>query len=81
MNTQTIEIVSVHQNAVLEVNYHCKTNQVSYSIADYVGNVIMRGNYDCLIGNKLDIASLSKGAYTLCIIDGDSLIKTRFQKN
>ena len=81
MTPAVLDIISVHNNSVLEVNYHCKTNQVSYSIADFVGNVIMRGDYDCLVDNRLDIANLSKGSYTLCIIDGDTLTKIRFQKN
>jgi hypothetical protein len=68
-------------NDVLEVNYLCKTDQVSYCIADYGGNVLIRGNYTCLKENKLPINSLSKGNYTLCIIDGDQLTKFRFLKD
>ena len=73
-------ITSVNNNA-LELNYLCKTPQVTYSIADFGGNVIKRGNYNCVENNKLFIEELPKGMYTLCIIDGDELCKSRFQKN
>ena len=81
MSTATINIISSINNEQLELNYLCKTTQVSYSIADFGGNVIKRGNYSCILENKLIIADLPKGMYTLCIIDGDQLSKTRFQKN
>lgn len=81
MSTATISIISSINNEQLEINYLCKTAQVSYSIADFGGNVIKRGNYNCILENKLPIIDLPKGMYTLCIIDGDQLSKTRFQKN
>lgn len=81
MPNAATEIASIIDNAYLELNYQCKTPQVSYSIADYVGNIVLRGSYDCIINNKLDVQELARGVYMLCIIDGDSLIKTRFMKN
>lgn len=81
MSTATLDIISVQGNSEIELNYLCKTSHVSYSVADYAGNVLMRGNYDCLLGNKLTIETLPKGMFTLCIVDGDSLTKTRFHKN
>jgi hypothetical protein len=74
-------MIFVKDNEVIELNYTCKTSQVSYSIADFVGNVLIRGNYDCLDENRIPIKNLTKGAYTLCIVDGDCLTKIRFQKN
>ena len=50
-------------------------------IADFGGNVMKRGEYNCLENNKLIIEELPKGTYTLCIIDGDQLSKKRFEKN
>ena len=73
-------ISSIKGNA-LELNYSCKTPQVTYSIADFGGNVMKRGNYNCIENNTLIIEELPKGTYTLCIIDGDELCKSRFQKN
>lgn len=81
MTNATHEIASIIDNSFLELNYQCKTAQVSYSIADYVGNIVLRGSYDCIINNKLEVKDLSKGVYMLCIIDGDSLTKVRFMKN
>ena len=81
MTTATIDLISILNNEVLEVNYQCKTAQVSYSVADFAGNVLKRGNYNCLEDNKLSIADLPKGFFTLCIVDGDTLTKTRFQKD
>lgn len=69
-----------NNDKILEINYLCKTEQVTYSIADFVGNVIKRGDFNCLTNNQLLIHDLSKGIYTLCIIDGDCLNKERFQK-
>jgi hypothetical protein len=80
MNTAALDIISLKETE-LEVNYLCKTKQVSYCIADFGGNVLMRGDYKCLTENKLSINILPKGIYTLCIIDGDSLIKARFLKD
>lgn len=68
-------------NECLELNYVCKTKKVSYSIADFVGNVIKCGNYKSLTGNQLFIHDLPKGIYMLCIIDGDTLCQFRFSKN
>ncbi len=73
-------ITSINNNALI-LNYLCKTEQVTFSIADFVGNVIKRGNYNCIENNKLSIEELPKGTYTLCIIDGDQLAKKRFEKN
>jgi len=81
MNTATIDLISKANNEVLELNYLCKTPQVIYSVADFAGNVLMRGSYNCLAHNRLSITALPKGMFTLCIVDGDSLTKARFQKN
>lgn len=81
MKNATLEMLSIVNNAFLQLNYTCKTKHVSYSIADFVGNVIKRGDYNCIQENKLAIDDLPKGAYTLCIVDGDSLTKLRFNKN
>jgi hypothetical protein len=40
-----------------------------------------RGDYNCIEDNTLPIDELPKGMYTLCIIDGDELSKSRFQKD
>jgi hypothetical protein len=81
MTMTVTEMISSIKNDILELNYLCKTKQVSYSIADYCGNVLMRGSYDCTIMNKLSITSLPKGMYMICVIDGDILSKARFEKN
>ncbi len=70
-----------NNNQLLELNYLCNTERVSYSVADFNGYVIKRGNFDSLENNKLSIDDLPKGVYILCIIDGEELSKTRFQKN
>lgn len=74
-------MISSINNDTLEINYLCKTTQVTYSIADFGGNVMKRGDYNCVKNNKITIEELSKGTYTLCIIDGDQLSKMRFDKN
>lgn len=74
-------IILSGNNEALELRYLCKTSQVTYSIADFGGNVMKRGSYNCLESNKLLIEDLPSGRYTLCIIDGDQLSKTLFQKN
>jgi len=74
-------MISSINNDSLELNYLCKTPQVTYSIADFGGNVMKRGDYNCIENNTLFIDELPKGMYTLCIIDGDELSKSRFQKN
>lgn len=81
MVVTTSEIISLMNSEVLEINYLCKTKQVSYCIADFGGNVLNRGNYNCLSENKLPINNLPKGIYTLCIIDGDHLTKSGFLKD
>ena len=81
MTTATIDLITTVNNEVLELNYQCKTSQVIYSVADFAGNVLMRGSYNCVQDNKLSITGLPKGMFTLCIVDGDSLTKTRFQKD
>ncbi len=74
-------IVSEVDSHSLVINYNCKTDHVIFSIADFSGNVIMRGNCHEVVDNTLNISSLPQGLYMLCIIDGDSLVKARFQKN
>lgn len=81
MTTATLDMISSVNNTALELNYQCKTTHVTFSIADFVGNVMKRGDYNCIVNNKLIIEELPKGTYTLCIIDGDQLCKSRFQKN
>lgn len=73
-------ITSINKDSLV-LNYKCKTEQVTFSIADFGGNVMKRGDYNCIENNKLIIAELPKGTYTLCIIDGDQLSKERFDKN
>jgi hypothetical protein len=68
-------------NNVLELHYLCRTKQVTYCIADFGGNVLVRGNYNCLEENKISIEKLPRGSYTVCIIDGDQLSKFRFLKD
>jgi hypothetical protein len=72
------DLLSVEANGVLEIHYTCRTRQVSYSIADFGGNVLIRGNFKHLVDNRLSVAQLKKGLYTFCIVDGDSLVKNRF---
>ncbi|MGZ4033519.1 MAG: T9SS type A sorting domain-containing protein [Bacteroidia bacterium] len=74
-------MISFINNNALKLNYICKTPQVTYSIADFSGNVMKRGNYNSIENNQLPIEELPKGIYTLCIIDGDKLSKSRFQKS
>ena len=81
MTLATIGMISSVNNDALELNYRCQTTQVTFSIADFGGNVMKRGNYNCIENNKLIIEELPKGSYTLCIIDGDQLSKSRFEKN
>ncbi|MBL0330959.1 MAG: hypothetical protein IPP64_16490 [Bacteroidetes bacterium] len=81
MTLATIDMISSVNNDALELNYRCQTTQVTFSIADFGGNVMKRGNYNCIENNKLIIEELPKGSYTLCIIDGDQLSKSRFEKN
>lgn len=81
MTTAIVGMILGINDQSLELNYLCKTPQVTYSIADFGGNVIKRGDYSCIKDNKLLIRELPKGLYTLCIIDGDQLSKARFQKD
>ncbi|HLC84140.1 MAG TPA: hypothetical protein VJI69_09935 [Bacteroidia bacterium] len=81
MTIATLDMISSVNSSALELNYQCQTEQVTYSIADFVGNVMKRGDYNCVKNNKLIIEELPKGTYTLCIIDGDQLSKSRFEKN
>lgn len=74
-------MITTVNNNNLELDYKCQTSQVTFSIADFGGNVMKRGEYNCLENNKLTIEELPKGTYTLCIIDGDQLSKKRFDKN
>lgn len=73
--------LSVIENCSIEVKYLCQTPTVIYSIADFIGNIVKRGDFNCLVDSRLDIHDIPKGSYTLCIIDGDQLTKLRFQKN
>ena len=77
----TLDMISSVHHDSLVLNYKCQTAQVTFSIADFGGNVMKRGEYNCLENNKLIIEELPKGTYTLCIIDGDQLSKKRFEKN
>jgi hypothetical protein len=79
VNAATDIILEINKQALV-VNYECATDHVLYSIADYSGNVVARGNCNDVENNSLDISMLPKGTYMLCIIDGDSLVKTRFEK-
>lgn len=81
MKNATSEIISIVENAVLEVNYLQKNKSVVYSIADFIGNIVQRGNFNEGKNKRLDIQSIPKGMYTLFIIDGDCLTKVRFNKN
>ncbi len=74
-------MASSENNEELKIDYSPQTEQVTYSVADFVGNVIKRGDYSSLIENKLTIEDLPKGNYMLCIVDGDNLFKTFFSKN
>lgn len=65
----------------LTINYEGITTHVSYCIADFAGNVLMRGEFNEIRDNKISIRSLKSGTYTLCIIDGDSLVKKKFIKD
>jgi hypothetical protein len=71
----------LNNEEIIELNYTGKTNQVTFSIADFTGNVLMRGDVKQLPENRIPIGTLKKGLYTLCIVDGDTLIKNRFQKD
>jgi len=79
VNAATDIILEINKQALV-VNYECATDHVLYSIADYSGNVVARGNCSDVPDHKLDISMLSKGIYILCIIDGDKLVKARFEK-
>ncbi|MFL5764613.1 MAG: hypothetical protein ACJ77K_11780 [Bacteroidia bacterium] len=81
MTTVTADMISAITNDKIELNYLCKTPQVTYSIADFGGNVIKRGDFTCIESKTLLIDDLPSGVYTLCIIDGDQLSKSRFRKN
>ena len=81
MTTITADMISAINNNAIELNYLCKTPQVTYSIADFGGNVIKRGDFRCIESKMLPIDDLPSGIYTLCIIDGDQLVKSRFRKN
>jgi hypothetical protein len=81
MPTHAYNIISATTNEFLEINYLCKTKHVTYSISDFGGNVMLRGDFNCIEKSRLFITELSKGMYTLCIIDGDELTKTSFKKN
>jgi hypothetical protein len=72
-------ILVKEDNNFIKCCYTCKTDQASFCIADFGGNVIVRGNYADEM--HLSLKELPKGMYTLCIIDGDELIKTRFSKD
>lgn len=75
-------MIIIINNETIEINYSCKTEQVNYCIADFGGNVLMRGDYNCDLNNlsRVSIKKMTKGLYTFCIIDGDSLTKILFHK-
>lgn len=80
--SNSANIISVTgSSSILEINYLCKTKHVIYSIADFVGNVVKWGNYNCIENNKLEMNNIPKGMYIIFIIDGDSLTKICFIKN
>lgn len=81
MANATIDIISPTDNKELRINYECRTDRTVFSIADFDGNVVKRGDCHDVKDGRLDISDLSRGQYTFCIIDGDNLIKARFQKN
>ncbi len=75
------DILTVIDNSALELNYVCNTNHVSFSIADYDGNILIRGPFEEIENFRIDIIGIPKGRYMLCLIDGDTLTKLRFVKN
>jgi hypothetical protein len=81
MTIITSEIISLTVQNTLAINYFCKTEHVIYCIADFGGNVLMRGKYECLEENHISVKDLPKGTYTFCIIDGDLLTKAPFLKD
>jgi hypothetical protein len=80
MTITATDIISFGEEKLLEVNYICRTQQVSYCIADFGGNVLMRGDFKGLMESKISVKHLPNGKYTFCIIDGDKLIKAPFLK-
>jgi hypothetical protein len=81
MEKDTTRILHVINNAALELNYKCRTEAVSFSIADIGGNILRRGTFQAIKDKRLSIETLPKGAYTLCIVDGDQLTKAGFIKS
>lgn len=67
------DITSSINSEALELQYHYNMLQITDSIADFGGNMMKRVNFKCIENNKVSIGELSKGIYTLCIIDEDQL--------
>jgi hypothetical protein len=63
----------------VKFTYACKTKQATWCIADFSGNILKRDHYEP--GQQFSIASLPKGLYTFCIVDGDTVVKAKFQKH
>jgi hypothetical protein len=78
MRNATSEIITVLDNATLQISYICKTERVRYSIADFIGNVVLTGIFECSIKNIVNIEKLPHGIYFLYMIDGDSYTKEKF---
>jgi len=81
MNATPTDFISFLHADVLELKHACKTAQVSYSVADVAGNVLLKGTYNCSGKNEISIAKLPRGFFTVCIVDGDSMVKSHFQKD
>lgn len=81
MLNATLDILTQIGDNKLQINYECKTNHTVFSVADFDGNVVTRGDCHDLEDSCLDISGLSRGHYTFCIIDGEELTKLRFRKD
>jgi hypothetical protein len=79
MQTAIKDIYFIEDRKYLVFNYDCRTSQVTYSVADFGGNVLIRGDFRCLQENKIPIRNFRAGLYTLCIVDGDQLITNRIK--
>jgi hypothetical protein len=79
MQTASNDICFIEDKEYLVFNYSCRTSHVTYSVADFGGNVLIRGDFRCLEENKIPIQNLKSGLYTLCIVDGDQLITNRIK--
>jgi len=79
MQSAVKDICFIEDREYLVFNYACRTSQVTYSVADFGGNVLIRGDFKCLEANKIPIRTLRSGLYTLCIVDGDQLVTNRIK--